>query len=191
MSKVAWLLALIGTAAVAYAAATRTKDASATPEGYLQLKLALYNRSGLAWRIHLRFAPGDESYNYIRAGQVYVGLFRDPELTAQAKALAGRECKKLSAVLARATLAEAELRPEDSGAFLAKLLKGEAPAPDFKSGDSIAKLSISCAEPQGTAWKGEREFKSERELDTEYGSLIKECGLIGDAAAAFAAASTR
>jgi hypothetical protein len=204
MSMATAVLALLCIAAVVYvftrgrqgsvapgslATATPTKDASATPAGYLQLKLALYNQRGLAWRMHLRFAEGDDSYNYVRRGQAYIGLFHDPELAARAKALAERECKKFSAVLTRATLAEAELRPEDSGEFMAKLLKGEALTKDFNSGDSIAKLSISCAESQGAAWKGEREFKSEGELDAEYGPLIAECSRIGDAAAAFAAAA--
>jgi hypothetical protein len=203
MSMATAVLALLCVAAVVYvfargrqgspATATPTKDASAppAPEGYLQLKLALYNRKGLVLRVHLRFAAGDNSYNYIRAGQAYIGLFHDPELAAKATALVRRECKKLSAVLTQTTLAEAELRPEDSAAFMGKLVRGEAFTENFKSGDSIAKLSISCAEPQGTAWKGEREFKSEGELDSEYGPLIAECTSIGNEAAAFAAAGSK
>jgi hypothetical protein len=176
-------------AAGSLATATPTKDPSAIPAGYVQLKLALYNRRGLSWRMHLRFAEGDSSYSYIHGGQAYLGLFHDQDLAARAKALAERECQKLSAVLTRTTLAEAELRPDDAGAFMARLVKGKPITEDFTNEDSIAKLSIRCVDPQGTVWKGDREFKSETELDAAYGPLITECSRIGDAAAAFAKAA--
>ena len=163
--------------------------ASASPE-YLQLRLTLYNRTGMTTRLHLRFAEGDDSYNYVRAGEAYVGLFHDPELVRRGKALARRECKKLSG-LAPVSLAEAGLRPEDAAAFMDKLVKGEKMDPELKSADSVAKIAIACAEPRGAAWMSETEFKSVGDVEVRHGPLITEAMQIGDAVAAAAKATPR
>lgn len=162
--------------------------ASASPE-YLQLRLTLYNRTGMTMRIHLRFTEGDDSYNYVRSGNAYIGLFHDQDLVRRGKALVSRECKRLAAGLKPVSLAEAMLRPEDSAAFMDKLLKGETIASNLKSTSSVAKMSIACAEPHGAARMQEIEFSSVAELETLYGPMIAECMQIGDAAAAAAAKS--
>jgi hypothetical protein len=158
----------------------------AAPPGYLQLQLALYNRDGLAMRIHLRFAEGDNSYNYLRSGQAHIGLFQDQALARRAKAFVRRESKRLSSVLDPVTLAEARLRAEDSAAFMGQLLKGEPMTTELQEPESAGKLSIACSEPRGAAWRGEFEFKSSDELNAEHGPLIAACMQIGDAAVAAA-----
>ncbi|MBK7536160.1 MAG: hypothetical protein IPI49_12490 [Myxococcales bacterium] len=178
------LLALIG-CSKSEPRASGSVVASASP-AYLQLRISLYNRTGMTTRLHLRFAEGDDSYNYIRAGEAYIGLFHDPELVRRGKALVSRECKRLSAALAPVSLAEAALRPEDSAAFMDSLMKGEKMDAELKSADSVAKVAIACAEPRGGAWMSESEFKSVGDVESLYGAVITEAMQIGDAAAAAA-----
>lgn len=190
--RAAWL-ALVISAALATGCSVRGKESQASPSGspsYLQLKLALHNRRGLAQRIHLRFAPGDDSYNYIKAGQVYIGLFRDPALVEKGKALVRRECPRLSGVLRSTTLAGAELRPEDSAAFMDKLIKGELHE-TFAKPESVGKLTVACSEPEGGAWHGAFEFATVEEIGPQFDSLIDEAMAIGDAAVAGVAAAKK
>lgn len=154
----------------------RVPEASAqTSVQYQRLCVALYNRQGLTWRADFRFTEGDNSYNYFSNGQVYIGLFRNPELLSDAKAFVERTCNTRSGTLVPTTLAEADLRAEDSDAFMAKVMAGDPIVEDFEHNDSIAKIVIRCAQPQGTGWMGNREFKSIEDLNVECGPLIADC----------------
>jgi hypothetical protein len=169
--------------------AHETAASVSTPKS-TQLKLALYSRkNGLGLRVHLRFSDGENSYNYIRADGVWVGLFRVASQAAQAKAFTLEECKKLSKVLAPASLAEAELRTDDTAAFMQRLLKHETITSSFQRASSIAKIEIACTDQSGAAWRGEEEFDAPASLESRYGHLITELARIGDEAVA--AASTK
>ncbi|MDB5388502.1 MAG: hypothetical protein JWM11_4148 [Planctomycetaceae bacterium] len=90
---------------------------------YLQLLIYVFLQRQLVRRLHFRFLPGDESYNYA-AGNMFIGLF-DPEAAVEAKAYVEQNYASIKSSLLPVSLEAAGLRFEDAGGFIRSISSSE------------------------------------------------------------------